>query len=171
MRQIGNVVLYYGSNDVFSHHYPSTFYVKNVKFSCVEQFLMYCKAMFFQDFVTAQNIMATDDPVMHLRLGRTVNPYNDAAWSQRREHYAFIGNMAKFSQNLDARNLLLSTDNLLIAEASPINLIWGTGLDIMHPDAGNPTQWRGHNLAGKVLMNVRRELSLMFTGPRYAKVA
>lgn len=171
MRQTGNLVLYYGRNDVFSHHYPCAFYVKSTRFSCVEQFLMYCKAMLFQDLETAARVMQTDDPVMHLRLGRSVKNYNEAVWADRRGYYAYVGNLAKFSQNLNERAVLMATKDMIIAEASPTSRIWGIGLDIMHPNAGNPELWQGQNLAGRTMMEVRRELSLSDSRLVYAKVA
>ena len=59
----------------------------------------------------------------------------------------------KFSQNDDILQKLLSTGNSTLAEASPRDRIWGIGLNIT--DAYSGKKWKGQNLLGKALMNVR----------------
>ena len=41
------------------------------------------------------------------------------------------------------------------AEASPVDRIWGIGIDADSARAGEP--WRGENVLGKALMKVREE--------------
>ncbi len=43
-------------------------------------------------------------------------------------------------------------------EASPYDAIWGIGLTKDHSDANQPQNWKGLNLLGFVLMEVRDEL-------------
>lgn len=69
------------------------------------------------------------------------------------------------------KKALLATGNALIAEASPYDSIWGaegTGLSPTHPDAKDPSKWRGRsnyvhrggqNLLGIALMEVRSQLA------------
>ena len=66
--------------------------------------------------------------------------------------------MAKFKQNDDIREQLLSTGDLHLVEASPYDQIWGIGMDEDDPDATNPEKWDGLNLLGEVLMMVREHL-------------
>ena len=68
------------------------------------------------------------------------------------------GAYAKFAQNPLLRQHLLSTGNRVLAEASPVDRLWGIGLDATHPDAGFPSRWTGRNLLGKTSMEVRRLL-------------
>lgn len=44
-----------------SNWYPSYFVKDNVKFSSMEQYMMYSKAMCFHDKIIAQQILQTDD--------------------------------------------------------------------------------------------------------------
>jgi len=53
---------------------------------------------------------------------------------------------------------LLATGNTILAEASPYDCKWGIGLSADDPRARNPAEWRGGNLLGEVLMEVREEL-------------
>ena len=66
-----------------------------------------------------------------------------------------MGNKAKFSQNADIRDFLLSTGDAVLAEASPYDKIWGIGLDRETALKGSVEQWQGENLLGRALMEVR----------------
>jgi ribA/ribD-fused uncharacterized protein len=65
------------------------------------------------------------------------------------------GNKHKFSQNPGFKDYLLSTGNKIIVEASPVDAIWGIGLPQDSRHAKNPYSWRGQNLLGFALMEVR----------------
>lgn len=65
---------------------------------------------------------------------------------------------AKFTQNPELGELLLSTGYNLIGEASPFDRIWGVGLGVSKPGVYDPTQWKGTNWMGILLMAVRGSL-------------
>lgn len=65
-------------------------------------------------------------------------------------------NQAKFSQNKELKEFLLNTENKVLVEASPQDMIWGIGLEQNNSDAENPAKWRGLNLLGFTLMEVRK---------------
>ena len=65
------------------------------------------------------------------------------------------GNRAKFAQNPELGAFLRATAGWVLVEASPVDFIWGIGLAKDHADAHNPAQWRGLNLLGFALMDVR----------------
>lgn len=50
---------------------------------------------------------------------------------------------------------LLQTGSRVIVEASPVDNIWGIGLAQDNADANNPNLWKGLNLLGFALMQVR----------------
>jgi len=64
----------------------------------------------------------------------------------------------QFSQNPQLKSILLSTAGRVLAEASPSDTKWGIGLSEDHPDAKRRKLWRGRNLLGQVLMEVRDEM-------------
>jgi len=68
------------------------------------------------------------------------------------------GNLAKFSQNPDFRDFLLTTKNRILVEASPVDKIWGIGLAADDKKIENPRLWKGLNLLGFALMEVRKQL-------------
>ncbi|XMA12586.1 hypothetical protein WAI453_005377 [Rhynchosporium graminicola] len=54
----------------------------DIKFNCAEQFLMFCKALYFHDKVSANLIMATNDPSLQKKYGRAVADFTDFLWRQ-----------------------------------------------------------------------------------------
>ena len=65
------------------------------------------------------------------------------------------GNKAKFGQNPKLKEFLLSTGDSILVEASPYDKIWGIGLDRETALKGTVGQWKGENLLGCALMEVR----------------
>ena len=53
---------------------------------------------------------------------------------------------------------LSETKGRVLVEASPYDTIWGIGLAKHVPDINNPFTWRGRNLLGFALTEVRDEL-------------
>ena len=43
-------------------------------------------------------------------------------------------------------------------EASPVDSIWGVGMAADNPDINEPLNWKGENLLGYALMEVRDRL-------------
>ena len=80
------------------------------------------------------------------------------------EHYmmfrkaTLFGDSAKFSQSIPLRDFLLNTQERVLVEASPVDRIWGIGLAADDSEVANPPKWRGLNLLGFALMDVRERL-------------
>ena len=67
----------------------------------------------------------------------------------------WYGNYLKFTQHPDLNQRLLSTGDKILVEASPYDLVLGVGLGVKDDKILNPSNWKGLNLLGKVLMSVR----------------
>lgn len=120
--------------------------------------MMYQKAVLFKDDVVATKILATDDPKLQKDLGRQVKNYKESVWALVREDVMVEGLYEKFNQTPKLRSALLATGTTIIAEASPVDRIWGIGLTAEDPLAQDVSTWQGQNLLGKVLMRVRARL-------------
>ena len=136
----------------------SPFEVDGVRYTCAEQFMMAEKARLFGDEEVRRQILATDSPREHRKLGRKVRSFSEKRWQQHRSEIVYRGNMAKFSQNPSLKAQLLQTGSRTLVEASPLDRIWGIGLRGTDPRASQPEQWEGLNLLGEALMRVRQEL-------------
>lgn len=153
---------FFGAHDPLSNWHPARFVVKGISFCSNEQFMMYCKAMLFGDHDNAAKILAASEPKEQKALGRQVRGFDEAVWSKRRERFVYGGALAKFSSNPLLACRLLETDGTELVEASPYDRIWGVGLAADDPRILDRTQWRGENLLGKVLMQVREVLKADF---------
>lgn len=110
------------------------------------------------DSGTLIQIMECVNPRAVKALSRQVRNYNDDIWNAVRLAIVTEINYAKFNQNRNLKDLLLSTGDKVIVEASPYDRIWGIGLAPEHPDACTPSKWQGENLLGQALMKVRDRL-------------
>jgi hypothetical protein len=54
---------------------------------------------------------------------------------------------------------LLATGERVLVEASPYDQIWGIGMAAGNADIENPLRWRGQNLLGFALMEIRDKLA------------
>lgn len=154
------MTFFFTQNDALSNWYISDFEIKGVRFNCVEQFMMYCKAKLFGDESTAMKILEAPHPRVQKALGRAVVGFDDEKWVARRRQIVEYGCYAKFSQNEALRGVLLTTGDTLLVEASPYDRIWGIGLAANDPRALDPSKWKGQNLLGQALTQVRERLTM-----------
>ena len=59
-------------------------------------------------------------------------------------------------------DFLLSTGDKILVEASPMDTIWGIGFGKDNEKAYNIASWRGKNLLGFALMEVRDEIRKVY---------
>lgn len=142
-------------NGYLSNWYYSDFSINDVKYTSMEQYMMYKKALCFQDFSIAKEILVTQDVAQIKELGRLVSEYNDNIWSGMRQILVYEGLKAKFSQNKNLQKQLVETKDAILAECAVKDCVWGIGLSMHDPNRLNPEQWRGKNLLGYTLMMVR----------------
>lgn len=141
-----------------SNWYLSDFIVDGIHFSSLEQYMMYQKAVHFQDEITASKILSTTDVAEIKQLGRQVSGYDENIWNGIRQIVVYEGLLAKFSQNNELRKLLKDTGNAILAECAVKDTIWGIGLSMKDPNRFDRSKWKGQNLLGYSLMMVRDKL-------------
>lgn len=132
--------------------------VEGIRYNCCEQYMMYNKAILFNDFDSAKKILLEEDPAEQQKLGRKIKNFNEDVWCSNRERIVYDGNYFKFTRYLDLRGRLIDTYPKLLVEASPSDLVWGVGLTQENPLILDPKNWRGQNLLGKVLTKLRNDL-------------
>lgn len=142
----------------FSQWYRGAFTAGGHTFNCAEQYMMHGKAVLFGDAEVAAEILAADHPRKHKALGCKVRGFEVSVWNREREGIVRAGNHAKFTQSAELLALLVGTRGTTLVEASPYDRIWGIGLAAADPRAQDPAQWRGQNLLGKVLTQLRDDL-------------
>ncbi|VDH91408.1 Hypothetical predicted protein [Mytilus galloprovincialis] len=150
--------VYLFNANCLSQWYDCYFDINGKTFISTEQYMMYRKAMLFEDQEAADSIMKLKDQFQIKLIGRRVKNFDEKIWKENCKRIVYEGNYAKFSQNRMLKKVLLNTYPKLIGESRKNDSIWGTGMSIMHPAAYMPRTWTGTNWLGKILMKVREDL-------------
>lgn len=146
------------SKSCLSQWYEAEFVVDNKIYPTAEHFMMAEKARLFRDTETEEKILKAVTPGEAKKLGRCVSGFDDVAWAAHRFDVVVSANVGKFSQNEALKDFLLNTGDRVLVEASPVDKIWGIGLAEDSPAVENPRRWKGLNLLGFALMEVRERL-------------
>lgn len=133
------------------------FIVDGITYNCCEQYMMHQKALLFKDYETAKLIMEATHPRDHQSLGRSVKNFDEMIWNMHKYKIVVKGNYHRFTQSEEDKNWLLATTGLLV-EASPIDRVWGVGLSASDPLIQDEKNWRGYNLLGQALTEVRETI-------------
>ncbi|TWI01333.1 hypothetical protein IQ05_00910 [Flavobacterium tiangeerense] len=144
----------------FSQWWISPFIVDGITYKTAEHWMMAKKAELFNDNEILEKIIQANSPAEAKKLGREVRNYDDTLWLANRYEIVKQGNFHKFSQHSDVKEFLINTKERILVEASPVDAIWGIGMASDHKDIHNPEKWKGLNLLGFALMEVREELKI-----------
>ena len=145
-------------NGIFSNWYLSNFAESGLVFTSAEQYMMYHKALTFHDDRMAEAILNTEDVAKIKQYGRQVANYDDTVWSAVRYNVVRQAVYLKFTQNKQLYYLLKTTGDDILCECAVHDRVWGIGLSMTDPKRFDPKKWRGMNLLGKALMDVRAML-------------
>ncbi len=140
----------------------SEFAVDIDEYFFAEQYMMAEKARVFEDKEIRKEILQSKDPKQIKALGRKVKNFNQEIWDTVKYSIVLNGNYYKFAQNKAMRDYLFSTGDSILVEASPLDRIWGIGLGENNEKIHSIPEWRGQNLLGFALMEVREELKRVY---------
>lgn len=142
-----------------SQWWPSDFSENGIVYKTAEHYMMAEKARLFGDHEILEKILVKTSPKDVKDLGRQIRNFDAAIWDEAKYGIVRQGNYLKFSQNESLKHFLIQTSSKVLVEASPVDLIWGIGLAEDNPQAKNPAGWKGENLLGFALMQVRDALN------------
>ena len=154
----------------FSQWWMSEFLYVVDRYCCMEQFMMSMKAKLFDDKEMKAKIMASRDPKQIKAFGRKVKNFDETIWNKVKYSIVLNGNYRKFTQNVELRDFLLSTRDDILVEASPYDAVWGIKMSADDKDAENPMKWKGENLLGFALMEVRDEIRRVWANADLCKL-
>ncbi|KAB5530543.1 hypothetical protein GE09DRAFT_395626 [Coniochaeta sp. 2T2.1] len=157
------------------YHCPFKDDGKSKTYKSAEHYLMHHKALVFGDEDIALQILKAGTPRKAKGLGRQVANFDENVWNEQRERIVREGNYFKFTNavseeglrlgdnnsaplvGMSLRELLLSTGERELVEASRFDPIWGIGFSAADAETTDRSLW-GLNLLGKALMEVRKRL-------------
>ena len=147
------------SKSCFSQWYESAFEEDGNRFITAEHYMMYHKAKLFGDHNACNKVLHASNPGEAKAIGRGVQGFNQELWEENKFDIVVKANFVKFSQNSELKNFLINTGTRVLVEASPVDKIWGIGLAQDNSASENPNTWKGLNLLGFALMDVREQLT------------
>ncbi|MGJ8670588.1 MAG: NADAR family protein [Oceanococcus sp.] len=117
------------------------------------------KSRVFNDHEARNRVIAAESPRAAKSAGREVRNFNQAIWETHRFGIVVEANLHKFSASEPLRSYLIGTGDRVLVEASPVDQIWGIGMNKNDAIGAHPSSWKGSNLLGFALMTVRDELA------------
>lgn len=137
------------SNDFFqfSNFYERNFTIDGITYKTNEHYFQ-SKKFSDADMDYAQKVIDAETPKKAKSLGRGNSTNLRPDWNTARVDIMYEGLKAKFTQNEDLRNLLLSTHKKELIENNKADAFWGCGRD-----------GKGKNMLGQLLMKLRDELN------------
>ena len=139
----------------FSQWFDRGFEYENVRYKTAEHWMMAKKAELFGDIASMREILDSETPNDAKMLGRKVKNFDFQLWMAHCSRIVEQGNYLKFSQHEDLWAILNGTGDKILVEASPFDTIWGIGMKYNEQGIRNPYNWKGQNLLGYALMEVR----------------
>jgi hypothetical protein len=146
------------TKSVFSQWWAQPFEADGVSYATGEHYMMAGKARLFGDEATVAEILGAATPKEAKELGRKIANFDGELWNAHKYEIVRKGNFHKFSAHKELAEFLCNTNAHILVEASPVDTIWGIGLKGEDEKAQNPNLWRGENLLGFALMEVRDAL-------------
>lgn len=154
-KEVEGGIAYRGPESIFSNFYMCFFDIDGTRYKSVEQFYQYTKAVECNNLERARKIMKCTDPRRIKELGDGVKNKND--WASNRVSTLYKGTLAKFQQNPDLAIELVSTGSVGLYEATT-DKFFGCGVGLQSKK-WITKDWFGENVAGRIVMKVRAELS------------
>ncbi len=142
----------------FSQWWFANFEVNGQIYKTAEHWMMAEKARLFNDLEILERIFKAKNPAEAKKLGRLIRGFDARIWDENKFQIVVQGNYHKFSQHKNLKDFLLNTQDRILVEASPVDSIWGIGMAQDNSNIENPLLWKGQNLLGYALMEVRDSL-------------
>jgi ribA/ribD-fused uncharacterized protein len=153
-----NVFTFFGSLCPLSNFHPSPFKCEGKSFRFVEEYFFFKKAEMAKDDVNMQKVLDAESPAECKSIGYNIK-VDKGKWSAAETNVMMKALNEKFTQNPNLKDYLMKTGRMLLAEASPTDRFWGTGVGLGKVDTANQAKWKGQNKLGQLLMSLRDQFS------------
>jgi ribA/ribD-fused uncharacterized protein len=137
---------------------PTPFETHAGYFGSAEHHFMHGKALLFGDQAVASKILRAVSAGQARELGRRVSGFREEVWTVECARVMNEANRAKFFALPKLADYLCSTWPAVLVQASALDTVWSSGLDMGDPFLSHPRRWPGKNLVGFSLMKVRDAL-------------
>ena len=151
-----NYFYFFGQHCPLSNFHDSPFFCEGRKFRWVEEYFFHKKAELFEDLAAIEKIKKSETPAQCKGIGHSIKGDLNT-WRQHEVPIMKKALQEKFGQNPQLKDFLIGTGEAQLAEASPTDQFWGTGVGLGKELVTH--KWPGKNTLGNLLMELRSELS------------
>ena len=153
-----DATFFFGEHSFLSNFYMSGFRDANCHYSCVEQYYLQQKSLFFGDETTARSIMKMDHPRKMNAISYRIKDMDEAKWKKTARSVMQKACHLKFTQNAELKMKLLETKGDLV-EANGRDSYFSCGLPLSDPNILDKSTWLGENILGQILTQLRKDLN------------
>jgi len=152
------VTAFSSASSIFSNLYPCSLNKDGHKYSSVEQYYGMQKARHATDQDSLTKISKQPEEARKISKAISMQPAVFEEWRRIRCRILKDAIKAKFMQNPELAAALKDTGDATIAEATR-DRYWGIGKTLSDPAIFDKNSWKGSNMCGQILMEVRDELN------------
>ena len=149
---------FFGCLHPFLNFYQVQFNFQGHTYHSSEQMIQHLKATYFDAEDIPEQILKTTNALECKNLARDIPNYNHECWNSIAKELCEGGTKAKFMQNPPLQSILTKMDRRVIAECC-LDQMWGTRVPLYDEQALNQYNWVGQGILGKILEEIREELS------------
>ena len=148
-------VYFYSRSSPLSNFFPCKTVINGLELCCSEQKYQLDKSEVNGDLVASDLIMSTSNPSQMKHYGDQIRVESDSRWTEGMKLKTMESACwAKFSQNRYLADVLLSTGDKTLVEASPRDDFWGASVPLKRLMEMPEVQWPGKNNLGKILEKI-----------------
>ena len=153
----GSTLAFFGELNPFSNFHPTNFEHNGILYHSSKQMIQHMKAVFFQDEEASQQILECKTALECKQMARNITGYDREKWLKSAKDMCEGGIYEKFHQNDSLANLLISTGEQTLVEAS-WDTDWGIGITLQDNRCLYKQTWYSQGLLGEILEEVRSGL-------------
>ena len=134
---------------------------KGRRYNCSEQMYQQLKAEHYGDLKVSAEIGLMDEPVLMKRKARQITLPSEERPNENREldkQLMLRALKAKFSETA-MKAKLLQTGQKLLVELNAHDIFFGAGIPLVTVQFNDKNAWKGQNVMGQLLMQLRDELN------------
>ena len=153
-----NTIGFFGEINPLSNFYPSSFIHEGVQYISSEQLIQANKAKLFGDKETYNEILCCTTSLECKNLSKQIRNVDEKKWEQEALNACLPGIRAKFYQNTNVMDTLLSKTGIKRIVECASDRLWGTGVPLDDPECLNPMKWISQGILGQILECIRDEV-------------
>ena len=153
-----NTIGFFGEINPLSNFYPSSFIHEGVQYISSEQLIQANKAKLFGDTETYNEILCCTTSLECKNLSKQIRNVDEKKWEEEALNACLPGIRAKFYQNTNVIDTLVSKTGIKRIVECASDRLWGTGVPLGDPECLDPMKWISQGILGQILECIHDEV-------------